>query len=113
MLAGNSNTLMTLWPVDDEGAARFIPSFVAKALAGHGLMAALAATKREFASGAHGARLADPRLRAAFVQCGVSMTLPAPPKSAASRAAVAPMKKARGRSHVPFHRVASAGLLAR
>jgi CHAT domain-containing protein len=77
MLAGNTNTLMSLWPVDDAGTAAFIPAFLAKAHAGLDLVTALAATKREFASGAYGARLADPRVWAAFVQYGVPLTLPA------------------------------------
>jgi CHAT domain-containing protein len=75
MLAGNVNTLMSLWPVDDDGTALFVPTFMAKASAGLDLVAALNATKREFAAGAHGERNRDPRIWAAFVQYGVPLRL--------------------------------------
>lgn len=75
MLAGNVNTVMSLWPVDDAGTAAFIPAFLAKARAGANLVEALNQTKREFAAGAHGIRNADPRIWAAFVQYGVPLQL--------------------------------------
>lgn len=75
MLAGNINTLMSLWPVDDSGTAAFIPAFMAKARSGMNVVAALNATKRDFAAGLHGARNRDPRIWAAFVQYGVPLTL--------------------------------------
>jgi CHAT domain-containing protein len=75
MLAGNVNTVMSLWPIDDEATARFIPAFLAKAKAGQHLVQALNETKREFAAGLHGARNADPRVWAAFVQYGVPLQL--------------------------------------
>lgn len=75
MLAGNINTLMSLWPVDDAGTAAFMPAFMAKARGGMDVVTALNATKREFAAGLHGARNRDPRIWAAFVQYGVPLTL--------------------------------------
>jgi CHAT domain-containing protein len=75
MLAGNINTVMSLWPVDDAGAAAFIPAFLAKARQGMDLISALNATKRDFAAGRHGQRFADPRIWAAFVQYGVDLRL--------------------------------------
>lgn len=79
MLAGNTNTVMSLWPVDDEGAALFIPEFMRHAKEGMDLVAALNATKRAFASGQRGERMRDPRIWAAFVQYGVPLTLRAGP----------------------------------
>ncbi len=76
MLAGNTNTLMTLWPIDDEGTSVFIPAFLAKVRqGGMDVIAALNATKREFAAGRHGDALRDPRIWAAFVQYGVPLKL--------------------------------------
>ncbi|MCW2311495.1 CHAT domain-containing protein [Rhodoferax antarcticus] len=75
MLAGNINTLMSLWPVDDAGTATFIPAFMSKAGSGLDLVTALNATKREFAAGLHGAKNSDPRIWAAFVQYGVALKL--------------------------------------
>lgn len=76
MLAGNTNTLMTLWPIDDEGTSVFIPAFMAKVRqGGMDVIAALTATKREFAAGRHGDALRDPRIWAAFVQYGVPLKL--------------------------------------
>ncbi|MEO6278667.1 CHAT domain-containing protein [Roseateles sp.] len=76
MLAGNTNTLMTLWPIDDEGTSVFMPAFLAKVRqGGMDVIAALTATKREFAAGRHGDALRDPRIWAAFVQYGVPLKL--------------------------------------
>lgn len=75
LLAGNSNTLMSLWQVDDKGTAAFMVRFMAKARAGVELQQALSETKREFASGAQGAAFADPRVWSAFVQYGVPLRL--------------------------------------
>ncbi|WP_172203958.1 CHAT domain-containing protein [Niveibacterium sp. COAC-50] len=75
MLAGNTNTVMSLWPVDDAGAALFMPTFMKHAREGLDLVAALNVTKREFAAGTHGERNRDPRIWAAFVQYGVPLAL--------------------------------------
>ncbi|HEX2010767.1 MAG TPA: CHAT domain-containing protein, partial [Roseateles sp.] len=75
MLAGNTDTLMSLWAVDDKGTAAFVPAFMARARAGMDLVAALNATKREFSSGALGEAFRDPRIWAAFVLYGVPLRL--------------------------------------
>jgi CHAT domain-containing protein len=75
MLAGNSNTLMSLWPVDDTGTAAFMSTFMTKARSGADLFTALNQTKREFAGGKHGNAFTDPRIWAAFVQYGIGITL--------------------------------------
>ncbi len=75
MLAGNTDTLMSLWSVDDQGTATFIPAFMAKARSGLDVVSALNATKREFAAGKFGEALRDPRIWAAFVLYGVPLKL--------------------------------------
>lgn len=55
-VAGNTNTLVTLWPVADQSTALFVQRFFARLRKGHGHAVALAETKREF--------LRDRRLRA-------------------------------------------------
>ncbi len=75
MLAGNSNTLMSLWPVDDAGTAALMTTFMTKVQSGTDLLAALNQTKREFARGVHGKAFADPRIWAAFVQYGIGITV--------------------------------------
>lgn len=75
MLAGNSNTLMSLWPVDDKGTAAFMTAFMVKVRGGADLLAALNQTKREFAQGIHGKTFSDPLIWAAFVQYGIGITL--------------------------------------
>jgi len=47
-VAGNKNTLMTLWNVDDDGTAEFIKRFFTKLKQGMDQVKALAETKREF-----------------------------------------------------------------
>ena len=47
-VAGNVNTILSLWPVDDEGTAAFVTSLFGKLKAGQGASQALANTKREF-----------------------------------------------------------------
>ena len=47
-VAGNVNTILTLWPVDDDATAEFITSLFRKLKAGQKPTQALAATKREF-----------------------------------------------------------------
>jgi len=68
-VAGNKNTLMTLWKVSDEVTAEFVASFFAKLKAGAGQIDALAATKREFIK--KGGRYSRPVYWAAFVLYGV------------------------------------------
>jgi CHAT domain-containing protein len=47
-VAGNKNTLMTLWSVIDHSTADFTISFFSKLKKGMGQVEALTATKREF-----------------------------------------------------------------
>ena len=75
MLAGNSNTVMSLWPVDDKGTAAFMTTFMAKVRRGTDLLTALNQTKREFARGVHGKAFSDPLIWAAFVQYGIGITV--------------------------------------
>ncbi len=50
-VAGNQNTVMTLWKVDDAGAMKFSVRFFEKIKAGMDQVTALNQTKREFISG--------------------------------------------------------------
>jgi hypothetical protein len=47
-VAGNKNTLLTLWPVDDEATAEFMSRFFTKLKAGNKQHVALSLTKQEF-----------------------------------------------------------------
>jgi len=47
-VAGNKNTLMTLWSVEDKSTAEFITRFFTKLKGGQSQIEALTATKREF-----------------------------------------------------------------
>jgi CHAT domain-containing protein len=47
-VAGNKNTLLTLWPVDDAATAEFMSRFFKRLAGGSSQTAALTATKREF-----------------------------------------------------------------
>ena len=67
-VAGNKNTLLSLWPVDDDATAEFMSRFFAKLKAGTNQPEALTQTKREFMGHA---RWAPPRYWAAFVMYGV------------------------------------------
>lgn len=71
-MAGNRNTLMSLWPVDDAGTAAFIPAFMARVRGGQDMVAALNDTKRAFQRGEYGPALRDPRIWAAFVLYGAA-----------------------------------------
>ncbi|EDN69841.1 conserved hypothetical protein [Beggiatoa sp. PS] len=51
-VAGNKNTLLTLWSVLDESTADFMASFFKKLKQGKGQIEALTATKREFLNSA-------------------------------------------------------------
>jgi TPR repeat protein/CHAT domain-containing protein len=68
-VAGNKNTLLTLWSISDEVTAQFMVSFFQKLKAGTGQIEALTATKREFLK--KGGRYANPMYWAAFVLYGV------------------------------------------
>ncbi|MDH6590430.1 CHAT domain-containing protein/tetratricopeptide (TPR) repeat protein [Variovorax sp. TBS-050B] len=69
-VAGNTSTLMTLWPVADESTARFMTAFFARLSANETPQQALSATKRAFADGAHGEKLRKPAYWAPFVLYG-------------------------------------------
>ena len=47
-VAGNKNTLLTLWPVDDDATAEFMSRFFTKLKNGHKQHLALSLTKQEF-----------------------------------------------------------------
>ncbi len=70
-LAGNRDTLLTLWPIDDEGASVFMRRFWAKLKAGRSHAEALVQTKREFMSGQAGGQFVDPFYWAPFVLYGL------------------------------------------
>lgn len=72
-MAGNINTLMSLWPVEDAGTAIFIPEFMKRVEQGQDHVAALNSTKRAFADGSFGPRLSNPRIWSAFVLYGVPL----------------------------------------
>lgn len=72
-MAGNLNTLMSLWPVDDVGTAAFIPAFMQRVKAGEDHVAALNHTKRAFARGDYGQALRNPRVWSAFILYGVPL----------------------------------------
>ena len=67
-VAGNKNTLLTLWPVDDEATAEFMTRFFTRLKNGESQVGALTAVKREFAADP---AYRDPRFWAAFVLYGV------------------------------------------
>jgi len=68
-VAGNKNTILTLWKISDEITTEFITSFFAKLKAGVGQIEALTATKREFLK--KGGFYSNPKFWAAFVLYGV------------------------------------------
>ncbi|HEC86182.1 MAG TPA: CHAT domain-containing protein [Thioploca sp.] len=68
-VAGNKNTLLTLWSINDDKTAEFITRFFAKLKAGQGQIDALTATKREFIN--KGKPYSNPKYWAAFVLYGV------------------------------------------
>jgi len=68
-VAGNKNTILTLWSISDKVTAEFITSFFRKLKAGRGQVEALTATKREFIN--KGGKYANPKYWAAFVLYGV------------------------------------------
>jgi tetratricopeptide (TPR) repeat protein len=66
-VAGNVNTIVTLWPVDDDASAEFVRRLFERIKAGQGASVALTQTKREFL--AH-RRYGHPRYWAAFILVG-------------------------------------------
>jgi CHAT domain-containing protein len=68
-VAGNKNTILTLWSISDEVTVEFITSFFQKLKAGKGQIEALTATKREFLK--KGKPYNNPKYWAAFVLYGV------------------------------------------
>jgi CHAT domain-containing protein len=68
-VAGNKNTILTLWSIGDDVTVEFITSFFAKLKKGVGQIEALTATKREFLN--RGGRYSNPVYWAAFVLYGV------------------------------------------
>jgi hypothetical protein len=67
-VAGNKNTLLSLWPVDDDATAEFMRRFFTKLKAGTSQPDALRETKQEFRQHSE---WSDPRFWAAFVLYGV------------------------------------------
>jgi CHAT domain-containing protein len=59
-IAGNANTVLTLWPVNDQATAEFVSRFLAKVRDGQPHPQALADTKREFMNHK------DPQLRSPY-----------------------------------------------
>ncbi|TGO02683.1 hypothetical protein PN36_20515 [Candidatus Thiomargarita nelsonii] len=68
-VAGNKNTVLTLWSISDKVTAEFITSFFRKLKAGVGQIKALTATKREFIK--RGGEYSKQKYWAAFVLYGV------------------------------------------
>jgi CHAT domain-containing protein len=68
-VAGNKNTILTLWEISDNITTEFTTSFFAKLKAGVGQIEALTATKREFLK--KGGIYSNPKYWAAFVLYGV------------------------------------------
>lgn len=68
-VAGNANTIATLWPVSDRETAHFVDRFFAHIKEGLTHSKALAATKREFMQHVN-PKLRDPRYWSSFVLFG-------------------------------------------
>ena len=66
-VAGNKNTVLSLWPVVDESTAEFMRAFFNKLKAGMSQSAALSETKRDFLAGS---RFQAPVFWAPFVLYG-------------------------------------------
>jgi CHAT domain-containing protein len=73
-MAGNINTLMSLWPVDDEGTAKLMPTLMERIQKGEDHITALNHTKRAFARGEFGEAFSNPRVWSAFVMYGVPLS---------------------------------------
>ena len=68
-VAGNKNTILTLWSISDEVTTEFIKTFFIKLKAGVPQVEALTATKREFIK--KGGAYSKPKYWAAFVLYGI------------------------------------------
>jgi CHAT domain-containing protein len=66
-VAGNVNTVLTLWPVDDDGTAEFVRQFFERIKQGRTASQALSETKRAFV--VH-PRFSHPRFWAPFILVG-------------------------------------------
>jgi CHAT domain-containing protein len=75
-MAGNLNTLMSLWPVDDAGTAKLIAAFMQRVQHGEDHVTALNNTKRAFARGEHGEVWRNPRIWSAFILYGMAIEAP-------------------------------------
>ena len=67
-VAGNKNTVLSLWPVVDESTAEFMTSFFGKLKAGVPQVKALNDTKREFLNGK---KFDKPAFWAPFIMYGI------------------------------------------
>jgi len=70
-VAGNRDTLLSLWQVSDDGTALFMQRFWAKVKAGTSHARALSETKREMQRGEAGKSYSDPYYWAPFVLYGL------------------------------------------
>ncbi|TGO03132.1 hypothetical protein PN36_12410 [Candidatus Thiomargarita nelsonii] len=68
-VAGNKNTILTLWSISDDVTVEFIKTFFIKLKAGVPQVEALTATKREFIK--KGGAYSNPKYWAAFVLYGI------------------------------------------
>jgi CHAT domain-containing protein len=69
-VAGNVNTVLSLWPVDDEATVPFMRALFERVKAGVPLARALSETKRELAGNRKGKGLTAPAYWAPFVLVG-------------------------------------------
>ena len=69
-IAGNKDTVMSLWKVDDEASAEFSSTFFQKLSQGKSEVIALNETKREFIS-TNDPKYSDPSIWAAFLLYGI------------------------------------------
>lgn len=70
-VAGNRDTVLTLWKIDDEGTSLFMQRFWSKIKDGESHAQALAQTKREMMEGQAGGQFSDPFYWAPFVLYGL------------------------------------------
>lgn len=72
-VAGNTSSVLSLWPVYDDSTAEFMRDFLARVRDGEPIDQALARTKREFASGRKSERWKAPAYWAPFVLYGYTV----------------------------------------
>lgn len=70
-VAGNRDTMLSIWQVSDEGASAFMERFWTKVKAGQTHAQALSETKLEFQRGDAGSRYSEPYYWAPFILYGV------------------------------------------